>query len=559
MDRKILSIIGMFLLILIGLSLVNASSFSLSNIDVPNSVTPGKSYLLKFQFNNPFENQFFLSLSGSSSLYGLPKNLTANPGDNTIELTVDIPTTANSFSASLDIDVFNDSSHNYLNSTLSTYVFNPNLLEISYCDELGLNEGGDLRISDFEIINRGRGDDDEWEILDKIEIEVYVENLNNDNRIRDVYVELKILDSSRRDVTRDFELDEEKIKIGTIRSDDEEKVIFVIPSVPIDSIEDDYLMYIAVYSEDDDSQCISTSNDFRDYGASRYYTEFGVTKEYDRGIILSETLSKLDVVCGQTVELPLELYNIGDERERKVLVHFFNNELGIDEKVIIDDFRAGKRRNMIFKFDIPKDLTRNSYFLDITTHFDWDDDDDEYDLSSYYENSRDDLDEAYGFRLDILSCEEAPTDITQKPIINAELITQDVNVEEDVLIKIIITNPSNQSKDYIVSVGGYTLWANLVNLNPNSLILGPGETREVLLTINPQNSGIQTFNVRVLGQNVDVSQDVSISINEKRPNSFLSYFNFGDNGQLLYWVAVALFILIIFLIIVILVVAFRRR
>ena len=366
-------------------------------------------------------------------------------------------------------------------------------------------EQGDLEIADIEFNNMGEGEDDNWFLLDEIEIEVEVENTHNTENIKDVLVEVKILDDNGEDVTKDFDFDDEEIDLGTIKDDESEIATFRISEIPADLEDGNYKVYIKAYSEDDENtQCASESSDL----SHDAYEAVDITREDDPAVIVKGEFITIPASCGDTnVQLPLNIYNLGSDKEEKVMVTLQSNELGINEKIIIDNLRSGKRREIIFFFDVPADLTKDLYVIDIITHYDYDDDEDEFLENSYDENSYDDLDKDFSAKLEILSC-RGPN-----PTVSADLESV-AEIGTELVVKTMITN-NGQDSDFVISASGFESWANLVSITPQTASIEKGEFTEVIVTLMPTATGTQTFKINTIVGGESYDQSVSVNIAEE--------------------------------------------
>ena len=560
-----LSPLSMFLVVFLSISLVSATGFTLSIIDdLPSVVDANTAYNVKVNFENknvtyPFVN---LTLRGDDFTSGLGSNNIVNSGtDENFSLTITVPNSASgAYSTTLFVDVYNNTG-GFVETVSVVFDATVSDADQTFCEYLNYNDEGFLKITEFDITNDGGDDDDKWGLLNEIEIDVAVENTHNNDDIDDVQVEIRILNEDGDDVTSDFDLDDDKIDLGDLKDDDEESVTFIIPEVPADIDEGDYDIYVAAYSEKDDTNCTSFGNDLDNFGNSEFFAEIEVEREYDSGIIVSDdSLSRMDVTCGDTVQVPLDLYNIGSDKEKRVLVNLYNNDLGIDEFVVLENFREGKRKSVDFIVDLPQQMDRSIYSLFIMTYWDWDSDEDDDDISSYDENSEDDLDETYDLRLDVLgdcstgSSSGSGSGSGSRPIIAADLVSDTPMVDEEVVVRVTVTNPTNDAMDYVVSVDGHSAWAELLSVQPGIVNLAGGESKDVTLRFRPTESGVQTFTVRLANNDAQHTQDVSLSIEGDG-----SGFSFGGSSNLLYWVAVALVVLIIVLVVVIIIVAAARR
>ena len=552
MRNKGLALFGVFALILFSLSIVSANNFSLGIVNgLPSDVRVGETYSVKVRFGNTNSNYTNgVSVNFSGSDFALPNSAVVVVGQSLeFNLSLTVPSSQNvgSFSRTLNVGVYNAS-----NKVEDLHVtFSSRVSDVSFCESEGTREVGDLDIRVFEITNNGEGEEDVWQLLDNIEIQVDVKNNNVDDSISNVVVELKIMRDGS-DVTDEFELDDSIFDIGRIKSKDTESASFIIKEVPVGLEDGDYRVYVRAYSDsDEENQCVSKDAELNNYGSSDYYADIEISSEFDDGVIVRDASSSMSAVCGQkNVEYGFGVYNVGADKEDKVLVQLYNSELGIDEKVIIDNFKAGKKKDVTFFFDMSEELSKSYYYLDIITYWGYDSDGEESDLNAYDSNSNDDLDETYRVKLDVLSCS------VLAPIITADLVSDEVMVGKDVVVNVKVSNPSNKEDDFVVSLNGYDSWAELVSVEPSTLKLGAGQSADVVIRFSPNEAGVNTFNVRVVSSDNNVAQDVSLSVSEKP-----GFFDFKNIGSidLTYWVAGVLIVLILFLFILILAVAIRRR
>lgn len=400
-------------------------------------------------------------------------------------------------------------------------------------------EIGDLKITDVTFDNYGEGDDEEWYLLDEVEIEVEIENTHNTDDIKNVLVEIMILDEDGYDVTKDFEFEDTEIDLNTIKDDDYESAIFKISELPADLEAGDYKLYVRAYSEnEEEAQCVSTA-------ASKYlnkesYQEIEVTREDDPAVIIKETTLTSLASCGdKNIHLPISVYNLGSDKEDKVLVTLINSELGINEKIIIDNLKSGKREEIDFYFDVPEGLSKNTYTLYITTYYDYDDDENEMEISSYGESSYNDLDKTFPVRLEILSCQGAP---------NAEIqidLESETVVGKKVVIKATITN-NGEDSNFAISISGLESWAESITISPLTTSINKGESAEITITFIPTATGENTFKINAISDGQTISKQVVINIKEKP-----SLFSGISNGILYTIAGIAAVLILIFLVLIV--------
>lgn len=459
-------------------NITSSSSENFTGIlTIPSSKPSSKSVIAKFYETTNTSNLLF-QLSKSISLSYLASSISGCTNSS-----------ATNYNPSATVD---DGSCTY--TPISTF---------NFCE---YGKKGTLEISDFEMSNFGNGDDDEWDLLDKIEFLVEVENTDSDDDVNDVMVEIMILDENGNDVTKDFDLDDEKIDLGRIKEDSVEEALFIIPEVPADMEDGDYRVYIKAYSDgDEDLQCVAESDAF-DNDDSDYYVKASVDSSYSSAVVVKKDLAPISASCGEkSVELTFDVYNLGSSKEDKVLVNLYDKELGINEYEVIDGLRAGKRKSVTFTFNVPEELSQSKYNLDIYTYFDYDSDMDETDVLAYGENSYEDLEEDYYVRLDILGCK------SPAPSISASL-SSEARVGEELVITSSITNNGDEN-DFVISLSGLEGWADLISITPQTLSVDKDGSGNVIIKLMPTKEGFQSFKVNALvdGENYDRSVSVNIS------------------------------------------------
>ncbi len=233
--------------------------------------------------------------------------------------------------------------------------------------------GEDLEIKSIEINNRD-GNDDEWTLLDEIEIEVEIENDGSEN-IEEVIVELGFFDEDDDNLANELDFlsrDDEEIDLGKVKNNDEETAIFRF-RLPADISDGDYELRIKVYSEDigEENLCVESSDDFSDDN----YEKIEVKQEEDEGkfIVFDDVMLIPEApLCGETVTLRADLVNIGDEDQARVKVNIRSDEMGIDySEEFGDEIEEGDREEISFTFKIPQDADNQEYILELTAEYDY--------------------------------------------------------------------------------------------------------------------------------------------------------------------------------------------
>ena len=526
MARNTFATIGILAVLLMSLGMVSAAlDFYPESLN--GSVQQGDTIQITFKAYNDYIKNFTSitystenlesgskTLSATQTLTNLPPMIEnkTNSSDITYSITIPSSQSIGLYSGNLTI-TGNYTTFNsyklpiYLNVT-STEEEEEEATPDSWCTQDFNGEKGTIEIKNFYIDYIGTGDDEEWEALDEIIIEVDVRNTDSDDRIDDIVVEIKILDSNDKDVTDDFDFDDEENDLGRISKRTTETATFTISELPTDVEEDTYKIYVRAYDEDDENAvCVSTSDDFKNGDDDELYHEFDVVREDEAVIVKDLFETKILASCGdKNVEVSFPVYNIGDDEEEKVLVQLYNRELNIDEFYVIDSLRSGKSKEATFLISLPEKLSKTRYDLDIYTFFAYDEDEDELDKASYDENSND-IDRDASIRLEILSC-RGPD-----PSVNANLESA-AEIGTDLVVKAMVTN-NGADNDFVISISDFESWADLVSVVPQTASIDEGEFTEVTITLSPKVAGSQSFKINTIADGDSYSQTVSVSIAEK--------------------------------------------
>ena len=367
--------------------------------------------------------------------------------------------------------------------------------------------GTDLEITKVTIDNAD-GDDDQWTPLDEIDIEVEVSN-EGQEKVKEVHVELGLFDSQGKNVIKDMDdLDNEEIDVGSIKDDDEDTAVFTF-KVPADFETDNYKLVVKAFSDDlgEETLCIAHSSDLDE---DFFQTIDGEREEdEDKHIVFHKiNVSPAQVQCKERVQVAGEVINIGDtDYEDQVRVNIFNQELGVNlDKVVKKDFDQGDFETVDFEFLVPDKVEEKIYTLDFTTYYDYDTDDNTYDVSSQ--------DKFTGTVRVQGNCEQE--DATKDVRITAELDTEtpEAVAGKQVIVNAELENTGDTETTYSISVLGNSAWSSVVSVDPQTVTLTPGESREVniVLRINSDASGDKEFTIKTSFENQTTEQKVAFSI-----------------------------------------------
>ncbi|MCH7568208.1 MAG: putative S-layer protein [Nanoarchaeota archaeon] len=410
-----------------------------------------------------------------------------------------------------------------------------------------------LTIRDIDINNKGKGKDDEWQLLDTIEIEVDVKNIDDEN-IDDVFVELALFDSSGINVIRDLDFenkDEEEFDIGKIRDKDTETARFIF-KVPADFDDlGNYKFAVKAYSDDlgEENLCVDTSNDLSD----RFFDRIEVVEDEDNIIAVDEdsiVINPKEVICGETVFVTLDVFNVGGEGEEdQTRVTMEDKDLKVNEEFIIrKDLDEGDKASVEFSFIVPDGIEEKQYTLEFRTEYD-------YKRGDYFDES----DDTWIASLEVISCGRTPS-ITGNVIISELPLGSAAKAGEELIVNLLITNSGTEASKFTINAKDYNSWADLDSISQKEVLpLGPGESKEIKLIFNVKEgiSGARSFTLEVrdiITGEIEV-QLVEIEDIEGEDKGFS--FS-GLQGNSLIWLIAIINIILIVLIILVAVRLSRR-
>ncbi|MDP2628506.1 MAG: putative S-layer protein [Nanoarchaeota archaeon] len=391
---------------------------------------------------------------------------------------------------------------------------------------------GELKVDIRDItVIEGYGKDEEWLPLDEVEIEVRVENDGNYD-VDDISLEWGIADSNLNNWVLEMdEIKEFNLKDG---KDDTFIVTFQLREKDLDMdldeiVGNNYKIVVRATGTIDDRD---SSNDGE---KSCHYDSEDVSIEEETDFVIINNIDFPETVqCGMDVQILADVWNIGSDEQDDVLVLLRNTELGIDERTEFSRIKEFDNEKLTFTVQIPEDASEKTYYLEFTV-FDEDGD--------IYENDFDDEDSKFTAPLVV----EGNCGVSQKALVSASLQSGG-KAGDDLVIKTTITNTGTTSATYTLNAADYSSWASLSSIDPITLIVNSGESKEALLTfkVNNDASGDQTFNIEVLsGTDLVMKQPVSVSIEQ----SGFGGFSFGSNWYL--WLIGALNVILVIIIIVI--------
>ncbi len=408
----------------------------------------------------------------------------------------------------------------------------------SFC--IAGEKGGNLEITDFDIENTGDGDDDEWLLLDVIEITVDVENMGSID-VDDVSVELGLFDSKGIDQTNELDFendDEEEIGIGDLDEDDEETVTFRF-RIPADMEDGDYKVFVKAFGDDlgEENECTETFD-------SKTFESISIERENDEGKFIAFddiVFTPSEATCRDRVSLMADVFNIGDEDlEDQIQVNLFSSRLNVDESVIIrKDFDQGDRETVNFEFTVPSGLADSTYPLELTADFD-------FKRGVFRESS----DEPTIALLRVVGCAVGGAPSERIAAISA-VLDSDAKAGEELVVRATITNLKNERATFSVDATGFQSWASLTSVTPSTLDLDAGESKEVVLTfgVDEDAEGENTFFIEATSNGESERREIGVNI-ESEAGVRGGFSRFVEGKAFLWVIGIANVLLIILIIVV---------
>jgi hypothetical protein len=417
--------------------------------------------------------------------------------------------------------------------------------------------GGNLILDRVRIDNQGEGDDDEWLLLDTIEIEVKIENDGTDD-IDDVFIELGLFDSSGRNQINDMDfdnVDDEEADLGKIRDGKDETFTFTF-RIPADVEDGSYKLAVKAYSDDlgEANECVDSSEDDL---SNVIYESISIDRESDEGKFIAfedVIVSPSTVSCGESVSLLADIFNIGDEDQEQVKVNLRNTELGLEKFIEIrNDFDQGDQESIAFEFRIPNNAEDKTYQLRLSTQYD-------YKSGNYRESSEDDE----IVLLTVAGCKPStvvgPTTSGRIASIGA-VLDSDAKAGEELVVRATVVSLMPDTADFIIGVKNYESWASSADISSRIVTLGSGNSKEVRISFDVKDDadGEESFIIEVSAGDEFEAREVAVNIKGSATGGSRitgSAIGLGDNAYL--WIIGIINVILVILIIVVAVRISRR-
>ena len=410
--------------------------------------------------------------------------------------------------------------------------------ESDYCN--GVKNQGNLEIRDmnFDVIT-GYGDSsDYWYLMDQVEVEVEVNNRGSWD-VQNVQVSWeidttageKIMDGDVNDfdlnygddstVTISFKLDQD-----FRRFENENAVFYVKASGKIDDQDSQYDSQ-ETCAFDKEEIDIRTRDDFMIVESVKINGE-----QVEKDGILSNTIT-----CNSNLDISGLVYNIGRDKQKESYFEVYNKELGFGEIFDLSDINGFSSENFDFQLNVPKDAKEKLYPLTFVVH---------EKNGDAFQNQEDDEAITNVFFRVVGACKIAD------PTITVNLDSTEVVAGKDMIVKVTLRNDDVKNATFTVNADGFSSWATLKEVNPETFVLTSGTVEEVYLTFNLKDSsaGDQNFNLIVTGNGyILANKPVLVSVQESL--SFAFFNDFFDTLDWKVWGIVALNLILLIAIIIV--------
>ncbi len=433
------------------------------------------------------------SFNSELTITGAPTSLTKNETSGLVTVTFNIPETQDVCTYTGELEVVGKylNIHSYTIPVSITVTQLPLPEEVLTCRTTG-NPNNDLsiEIDDIKVI-KGFGKDNEWFPFDEVEVKINVENNNRDEKIKDIIVGWGIYNTA----TGEWYLDDEENDFNLKKRTDKEIVLSFKLDDDIDELEDgDYEFYVWATGEDADDNEICA------------YDSEELTMEIEDDFVILDDIKIVETAqCGMDVQIAGDVWNIGDDDQEDVYIMIYNKELGINQKVEIGDIDSFDKEEFSTNILISEDADEGKYSLEFRVY------DEDNDI---YENDYDEDEALFIVPLNV----EGNCKIAPHASVSATLESE-AKAGKELTIKSTITNTGTEEATYTLQASGYESWASLKDINPAIVVLGAGESVEVIykFKVNKDVSGSKTFNIEIKtgdSEKETLRQAVSVTVEE---------------------------------------------
>ncbi len=425
----------------------------------------------------------------------------------------------------------------------------------SFCRNGPVNETN--LVLDVNVKNQGEGSENEWNPLDKIDVEVRVHN-NKDTDLRDVILKIGLFErGTTKNVIEDMlwiSQDGDEYESGDIDSGDSSSRYTFEFRINPDEIDLDKTYYLVVKAYPDGREsttCVDYSSGLAESGdgSVKYFGQISIKPEgtKDKMVIIDDYNAGENLVsaqCGQEATFSADIYNIGSsDFENKIKVNLFNKELGIDvNEIVLGDLDSGDKTTATFKFNVPKNIAQKIYPLYMITYYDYRESTDTYRYSS---------DKNFIAYLDVKNC------VVSSDVLVSASLDSEAKSGQEVAVKISLINTADTGRIFVLEASDYESWAEESQKSATIFIPAGGSADSVLkLNVKQDAVGEKTFNVKIYSNSELIeTQPVTINIEEavqKKGLLGISGLSISEGSGYLWGLGILNVIIIVLIVIVVL-------
>ncbi|MEK6908576.1 MAG: putative S-layer protein [Nanoarchaeota archaeon] len=488
-------------------------------------------------------------LSVAMSQTGTLSGLTFNPS-NPLTLNPNIPVDVKAILRGLTGLRFGPDNIVNIRATSSSQVATTSFnVKKTFCSA-GQTLNSNLTIDSVSWDNNGEGEENDWELLDEIEVEMDIKNNNQDDEV-DVVAVLGLFDSSGNDVSDELTFlgdsreDEEQIEISI--DDDSEETVNWEFKVPADFDAGEYKLAVKVYDEDagQNNDCKDTASELDE----NFYQPITIEQTSDEGrfVIVDEIELDNQLTCGETATGQFTVFNVGEDDEERVRITIRNRDLNIDlVREITSDLDQGEDETLDFSVTIPATVPSGTYTLEFLTEYDYDD--------GVYDQEGD---ESFDYSFEVIGCTQNTGNPGSGGLTNIRIdaeLDSEAKAGEELVVVATVSNTGTEDATYSISARGYSSWAELTDISPGTISVDAGESKEVIIKmmVNKDTSGLQSFDMQVSEGSRSQIQEIEVELASSDSLGLLS------SGSSLIWIIGAVNLILIILIIVVAIRVSRR-
>ena len=410
-----------------------------------------------------------------------------------------------------------------------------------YCQYGELKEeitDGDRYLEITSISDKSSSSDWRWKPLDEVDVAVKVKFISDDSDDSlDGIIKLGLYDTTNNEFIEFENDDNSETDFSLDEGDSTTETLTVIVPADIESSSSRYRLYVKAY-QDGDEDVVCT-----DHKSADYFQDIEIKKE-SYSVILNDLAITSPVPCSGEVQVTGTIYNVGNHDESKTRVRITNSELNLDYTSDVFNLDMGDSQKFTLTFAVPKDADEKSYALNAWTEF-------RYSKSSEEYNDKSDT---YSLKLDVAgNCKSSETS-GENAQITAELDPETPTAVpgKQVIIKATLENTGEVETTYTVSVTGNSGWSSLNTIDPKTITLAPGDSKDVsiYLDIDKAATGEKEFTIRASYNGKTTEQTVALAL-ESGSASQNAILNHIQQNWFIYVIALINIILIIAIIMVV--------